>query len=217
MEDTIKYRGYTIRIVQDEDPRDPREDSQLGIMAFFHNRYSLGDKEHGIKTSMFNGWDEMRDYIERTLKGVLIMPVFMYDHSGVTISVNGDTYPYNDRWDAGQIGFIFTTSARIREWYNKKAISSKTAEKAKKHLLFEIDEYDQYLRGDVYGYVVEDKTGEQVESCYGFFGDEWVVKEAKSTVDCLKDGPRNGNRTYDKQQKAKTQLRDASGRFVKQS
>ena len=214
MDETTKYRGYTIRIVQDENPLNPREDmDNLGIMVFFHKRHVLGDSgTHGFRSSDFSSWYELEQCISKKHKGVLITPVYMYDHSGLTISVNGDTYPYNDRWDAGQIGFIFTTPQRIREWYQKKAISSVTLEKARKMLLSEVETYDQYLRGDVWGLIVEGKDGEQIDLCFGIYGTDYAMSEAKASIDCIKDGQKEI-----KQKNAKKQLRDSQGRFVKQA
>lgn len=217
MEDTIKYRGHKITIWQDEDPWSPRgEQDNLGIMMFFHTRYSLGDdvgEQFGVSRTDFKNWDEVEKYIKRKLKGVLITPVYMYDHSGITISTEY-TYPYNDRWDAGQIGFIFTTNEKIRERYLKKAISSKTFKRAEQALLFEIKEYDLYLRGEVYGYTVE-KGDETIASCGGYFGDEYVLIDAKGEVDANIDGPKL-NKSWVKQQQAKKQTRDSKGRFIKQ-
>jgi len=39
-------------------------------------------------------------------------------------------------------------------------------------LLAELNEYDQYLQGDVWGYIVTE-NGEETDSCWGFFGDTW--------------------------------------------
>jgi hypothetical protein len=214
MEDTIKYRGHIIKILHDENAMNPREYSDhLGIMACSHKRYSIGDSNTDVNFSDFTSWWEAENFIRKALHGILIMPIYMYDHSGQSISLSQE-YPYNDPWDAGQIGFIFTTKARIREWYGKKLVSKKSLERAKKMLEFEITEYDQWMRGDVYGYVIEDKEGNEVESCWGFYGTEYCLKEAKGTVDCIKDGVKSGNRSYDRQQQAKKQLRNVRGQFT---
>lgn len=34
------------------------------------------------------------------------LPLWLYDHSGLTISCGTRVYPYNDRWDSGQVGWI---------------------------------------------------------------------------------------------------------------
>jgi ferredoxin len=39
----------------------------------------------------------------------------------------------------------------------------------------EVDPYNQYLSGDVYGFNVTDKqSGEELNSCYGFFGTDHI-------------------------------------------
>ena len=208
MDETTKYRGYTIEILPDENPWDPRDgQDNLGTMVFFHRRYNLGDKNHGINSNDFNGWDEMLQFIAKKLHGSIIIPVYMYDHSGVTISTSHE-YPYNDRWDAGQLGFIFTTRKRMAEWYGikPKSVDVAVAKKAYAHLQGEVDEYDKYLRGDVYGFVVTDKDGEEVDSCWGYYDDD-AMTEAKSIVDAiLKNKP-----------SIRYNIRDAKGRFIKQT
>lgn len=54
---------------------------------------------------------------------------------------------------------------------------------AEKYLKSEVETYDQYLTGDVYGYVIEDKEGEELDSCWGFYGEEYCLEEAKSIAD----------------------------------
>ncbi len=46
-------------------------------------------------------------------------PLWLYDHSGISISCGDRTYPYNDRWDSGQVGWIIAM---------KKTIMTETAE-----------------------------------------------------------------------------------------
>ena len=50
---------FTLSIVQDEDPVNPRLDfNSLGKMICFHKRYNLGDV-HRIDPSDFNDWDDL--------------------------------------------------------------------------------------------------------------------------------------------------------------
>ena len=81
------YKGYTINIEKDLDPLNPRtEFDNLGKMVCFHDRYDLGDKDHGINHNDFNSWKEMFDHIKRTEIVAVILPLYLYDHSGITIS-----------------------------------------------------------------------------------------------------------------------------------
>jgi len=46
----------------------------------------------------------------------------------------------------------------------------------------EVKAYDQYLMGDVYGWALFDSDGVEVDSCWGYFGAEHVMKEAEEVL-----------------------------------
>ena len=58
----------------------------------------------------------------------VVLPVYMYDHSGITINTTGFSCP----WDSGMVGIIYVSKEKIREKFNIKRISSKLIEKVKK-------------------------------------------------------------------------------------
>jgi hypothetical protein len=166
-----------LKIVSDFDVESPREWSNMGTMLCFHKRYNLGD-ENPYNMNDFDSWMEFKERLEKDHDIAIILPIFMYDHSGITISTSLE-YPYNDRWDAGQVGFIFVTKEKIREEYSVKHVTKKTLQKALTYLLGEIEVYDLYLRGEVYGFqLVElskcsecgESHEETIDSCYGFYG-----------------------------------------------
>jgi hypothetical protein len=168
--ESFKHAGLTINIVQDEDPQNPREeDCNVGKMVCFHKRYTLGDKDHGFKQSDYSTWAELRAAIETDNDVAVCLPIYMYDHSGITINTTGFSCP----WDSGQIGFIFCTNKQVREEW------SGDNERAAKYLVGEVETYDQFLRGDVYCY---DIVGTD-ESCCGFYGLKYAIEEAKSAAD----------------------------------
>src|ERR1035437_3649426 len=84
--ETYEYKGYKILINQDSDPMNPREEP-LTVMAAFHKRYLLGDKDHGYNHKDFNSWDEMEKAIVKNEKPAAIAKLFLYDHSGLRIKV----------------------------------------------------------------------------------------------------------------------------------
>lgn len=45
----------------------------------------------------------------------------------------------------------------------------------------EVGTYDQWLNNDIFGYTVE--KGDETDSCWGFYGREYCMEEAKSVVD----------------------------------
>ena len=58
-----------------------------------------------------------------------------------------------------------------------------TLENQYKALKVELEVYDQYLRGEVYWFSVENKQGDLIDSCGGFYGYDAVIAEAKDVID----------------------------------
>jgi hypothetical protein len=140
---TVETETRRLEIHQDEAIESPRDWDNLGTMAFFHKRYDLGDKDHGVNDADYSSWHEMAIGIEKKFDTAVLMPVYMYDHSGLAFSTDGDTYPFNDRWDAGRIGFMFVTKEKARKEYGK--LTAKVIEKIKDVLRSELRVYAQYV------------------------------------------------------------------------
>ena len=160
--------GQTLKIYIDPDPVNPRtEFDNFGHMVCFHRRYDLGDPDHGISSKDFDSWDELEEYLIQEKGAVLILPLYLYDHSGITIR----TYSFNDHWDSGMVGFIYATNDDILKNWMVKEVTQDLKDQALRLMQGEVKEYDDYLTGNVYGYELEDENGEFVDSCWGFFGD----------------------------------------------
>lgn len=189
---TIQEPSYKLKIEYDDIPINPRTDyDNFGKMVCWHSRYDLGDKHEFSEPSEFLKQlvdadnDSLEDLSLNELKELadknnVIMPLYLYDHSGISISCS-NTYPYNDRWDAGQVGWIYASYDDIQKKFG--GINSETLEKVKDILIGETTAYDYYLCGECYGYTIE-KNGVEVESCWGYLGDlREMVSEMKSGVD----------------------------------
>lgn len=175
-----------IRIERDTEPTDPREWDNLGRMVCFHRRYTLGDK-HDYNTDNYDGWAALRAAITEEENAVVILPLFLYDHGGITMSCSTETFSAVDShgWDWGCVGFIFVRREDVLKEYSKKRITKKTLESVTKVLVDEVETYDQYLTGDIWGYIIEYDDGEHLDSCWGFHGKEYCEKEAADMVKCL--------------------------------
>ena len=58
-------KKYELKIEQDTDPINPREDwDNITTMVCGHRSYELGDK-HNYKQGDFNSWDEMKNDVDR--------------------------------------------------------------------------------------------------------------------------------------------------------
>lgn len=149
-----------IRILRDHDAVDPRRDfDNLGVMYCEHRRYRLGDK----------GAADPRDddgHIRADIAAWL--PLYLYDHGGITMR----TGPFNCPWDSGQVGIIYLTREQVKREYSWTRITSKRRATLESYLRAEVETYDQYLTGQVYGFVVENWDGDDIDSCWGFYGSD---------------------------------------------
>ena len=132
---------YKYELVRDDEPINPREDDNIGKMICFHKRYHLGDK-HSFRHDDYNSWDEMEAGVLRELGPGVVLPLYLYDHSGQSIS----TTPFGCPWDSGQVGFIYASKADILREYGGKILTKKKKEQAISLLIGEVNTYDTYLR-----------------------------------------------------------------------
>lgn len=167
----------TLEIKQDTDPMSPREWDNLGFMVCFHRRYNLGD-ESRLHSQDFSGWADIEKHLRKEYGAEIILPLYLYDHGGITIS----TDPFSCPWDSGRVGVIYATRAKILEAYETKRLTKKVRERATECLKAEVEAYDQFLRGDVWGFVIEDENGEHIDSCWGFFGEDYCREQGESVL-----------------------------------
>lgn len=174
--ETIEYKGLKIEIHQDEDPDSPRNWDNLGTIIYWHRRYLLGD-QNGQKE--FGNAKEFLKWAKE--KEALMLPIYLYDHSGITISTGAFSCP----WDSGQVDWIYVLPEKIRQEYSCKRITKVVRERAMKVLQAEIQTFDEYLQGEVYGYMVMDDDWEHIDSCWGYFGSDkdYMIQCAKEAID----------------------------------
>lgn len=189
--ETIQVGKFTVNIYPDEsggDWLDPRGCDNLTKMIFFHDRYNLGDK-HDYKTENYSGWDDLERQLIKDFRPVTIHVVRMYDHSGIGISLSAGNYPYNCPWDSMWIGFVLVSREDALREFSSKIVTKKIAALCEKALEAEVATYHSYISGDIYGYVIEDENGDEVESCWGYIGDyDYCISEAKSVAESLESG-----------------------------
>lgn len=164
----IEYKGYTIFVKQDDSPMNPRTEwDNITKMCCFHKRYELGDKEPGFREDDFGSWEALEKAIILQEKPMAILPLYLMDHSGLTIK----TSSFNDPWDSGRVGFVWITK---KEYFNNWSAKDHRISKARLKRAYEILEqdvrvYNDYLTGSCYGYEVEDPEGEPIDSCWGYY------------------------------------------------
>lgn len=194
--ETYEKHGLKVTIYLDPEPFDPRKEyDNLGIMVCRHSRYTLGDEpdKGNVDVSVAcriakhaESWMEAERGIAEEFGPVIMLPLFLYAHSGITMNTGG----FSCRWDSGRVGLIFVTLAKVREEYGVKRVTKALRERVEGYLRQEVKTYDEFLTGEVYGFVVEgtNADGEQVhDSCWGFYGGiDYCREEANAAAEAMK-------------------------------
>ena len=71
----------------------------------------------------------------------IVLPVYLYDHSGIRIS----TSPFSCPWDSGQVGVIYCTKKKAVYEFGKKRFTTKVREAAIKCMTSEIESIEEEL------------------------------------------------------------------------
>jgi hypothetical protein len=175
--ETFQHNGFTVKLCLDPCPENPRKVfDHMATLYCCHRGYDLGDTTPAWRNEPLS----KEEIIEREGAGqvLAILPLYVYEHGGITMSAGG----FSDRWDSGQVGWGYVT----REGAEKMGCIGETYDTAffERAIKGEVEEYDHYLTGQVYGYVVEDAEGDELESCWGFYGDlDYVRSEARSAAE----------------------------------
>ena len=100
-----------------------------------------------------------------THHGWTILPLYLYDHGGITLRTNPSAFRAQDpgRWDWGLVGWIYAGPAEIERM-------GTPPERVGAVLRVEVEEYDLYLRGEVYTAIIDTPDRAGVESCGGLAG-----------------------------------------------
>lgn len=158
MEEDIYYKGYKIKIRQDELCESPNEwgDDNLflvydhrcfdvrrdgfNVESIYHWMYAkevveFGDDVDGNYQEEVDGYSELNNYF--------IFKVEAYIHSGISLALFSGTKQC--RWDSSVSGYVLASKSEFEDL--------ETATNAAEGL---IETWNQYLHGEVYGYIIED-------------------------------------------------------------
>lgn len=173
---TINHRGFDIKIYQDPEPESPESwDDEYGFLIYDHRDFITAP--HGMKPSesydIFECFADGKKTYQIGKIRYWIFPVYAYIH--------GDISLYLSRRDANRFeptgfdtsfkGFVLINKNFPQFWNFDEAYETA-------HEILKI--WNQYLRGEVYGYQ------SSVNSCWGYYGDEGMrqaIDEAKGEID----------------------------------
>lgn len=182
---TIDERGFTISIYPHDNPENPRtENCNLSrIITMRLTRHRLHDKGEDYLPEELTSWAQAQRFLVRNRDAKIVMPLYLYDHGQVAISTRSFIgRAHHAEWDSGQVGLVYATAQNIRDWYGVKRIGRATFDMAVELVRAEIDTFDKYLRGEVYGYVITDRDGLVVASAWGYYEIEFALETARADI-----------------------------------
>ncbi len=178
--ETLTKAPLCAEIHQDDMDQSPKEwgDDNLFLVGF-HRDFWV--EQEGFSQDVCRAVvDAESDYdgsYTQTVKDIKkkyhVFPLEAYIHSGVVLALSREGNFPDRAWDVSQLGLVFVAK---KEWRTKL--------KARKAALGLIETWNQYLSGDVYGYVIREEGDEEhIDSCWGFYGMEHAKEEAQSALD----------------------------------
>ena len=123
--------------------------------------------------SLLADFKEYLKTLSLTLNDIIYTSVYMYDHSGITLS----STPFSCKWDSGLIGYNYVSKSAVRADYKVKRITQKLQDTVISVLDAELEVYNHYVQGNCYEFRIFDSEDEFVDSCGGFIGDLDDVKQ----------------------------------------
>ena len=153
-----------IKIEHDTDAESPRTWCNMGTLLVCEP-YTWGDWATGDV--------ERIHFIIAKHPDRVALPVYIYDHSGVTIS----TTPFACQWDSALCGVIYAERSHMDYVSDEQTLAV---------LKSEIETLDQWLNGDVWGYTITDDQGTTLDSCWSMYGRDYCQSEANAAVETLR-------------------------------
>lgn len=168
--ESYERNGVTIRIVYDDAPESPTTWGWYDIVTF--------DTRSVTSTSPWAYVDEETGKpnaeLAEQLKDGRAFWLDIYEHGGTSYSLHAEGT--QDQWDtAGKGGLIILTDDALKE-----VDAYKYREAAARGYL---ETYTEWANGEVYGYQIEDADGDDVDSCYGFYGLDYCKEQANEVAD----------------------------------
>ena len=156
--ETITQGNLTLTLHHDEcADESPLEWSNgAAIFATFEDRIQISEYHN------FECPENAQEFAKDN--GWQIFPLYKYEHGGVAYSIG----PFGCPWDSGQVGYIL--------------INPNECPQPEKYATGVCEEFSQWCNGEVYGYVIEGKDGDHLDSCWGFYGYDYALNEGESAL-----------------------------------
>lgn len=174
-----KHRGFTCKVYYDPDPLSPDDWDTLGTIYSNHRNYN--PQKHRMDEIIWfdeeGNWHVDDDYI--------YVRMYMYEHGGITVWSSRE--PQRCGWDSGLFAIFAVHKDKAAKEFGDVS-NPENYERVMSCLEAEVEAWDTYFRGEVYGYVIEDENEAEIDSCWGFYCEpEEVMEEAIRIADWKAD------------------------------
>ena len=158
----------TLRVVDDEDPRDPMEDGGSWTLYSFCTRHlHFKDPDAFLDGVPSGGNWPWNAEVQAKLESGLAFELSYFEHGSCIWGLRGELSGCPDfRWDGVDV-------AGLLVWENvADDMGAKTYRARQADAAGFLREYTSWANGDAHGWVVEDAQGCHLDSCYGYLGDD---------------------------------------------
>lgn len=184
----IQHKGYTINVYPDQDPQSPNEwgDDNLFLTGYDSRNFWVereGFTEGHIRAMLAGGkyedgsthYDAVQDR-----KKYRMFALHPYTHSGTSLKLGGyhaKKMSVDDAYSCRIDGMVFVARS---EWPNERKALDAAAGL--------VNDWNDYLGGNVYGYTITDPDDVTQGGCWGFSGYPYtdMIAEAKSEAEGMK-------------------------------
>jgi len=163
--DKKTYRGFEIKFYHDHleyiDPDEFNNEDEDGFIIYDHRSF-LVEVKGFIPEKIFNN-------LQKYERKFWIFKLYAYIHSGVSLSISRNKYPFTCPWNTSTRGFVLV-----------KRKKGRTFKKAHEIALNKVNFWNDYLSSNACGYYWE------YGGCSGFIGNKCIdeaFKEAKFEID----------------------------------
>ena len=85
----------------------------------------IEDTNFGKKDDIkrFKTPEDFEEFRKENKGNITVYNLYMYEHGRISLSIDESRpYPFNCRWDSGQLGYLYVLHNEAREWYGKKTV-----------------------------------------------------------------------------------------------
>lgn len=191
--------GYAIEFRTDDDASNPLKEFDCEPTLVLHNKAEdhfgwTTDPEWGRKlnvalaevaergfTKKLHGERGALAVVARWLRVFhdvpVVLPVGAGEHSGTWVYLGSGSDQFDPQgWDSGWIGWFFVTRKQLVEDWGHQP-EDLTIERIEELLEGSFGTFKSWVAGEVYGWIAKDPEGNEIDSCWGYYGDEEIEED----------------------------------------